>query len=87
MTIFKNAESGINFVVDNIKGTITVLRKSELAALQRFSHMFGGIDILITPNYQTVIAFRKLVKTGILSAVSYADTSKVLMNCYPEYFI
>ena len=87
MTIFKNAESGNDFVVDNIKGTITVLRKSELATLQRFSHMFGGIDILITPNYQTLIAFRKLVKTGILSSVSYADTSKVLTNYYPEYFI
>ena len=87
MLIFKNKEKSTHFAVNNSTNEVIYVYPRELGTLYKFSTMFGGLEYLELPDLKTVQQFRKLVKTGILQNVPYAETRQYFLQNYPELFI
>ena len=84
--LFKNNDKGTYFIVNTVNNKVDFISNK---VADNFLHYAKTLylDILVLPDYKTVQAFNKVVKSGALSGLDPIEQKSFWLTNYPEYFI
>lgn len=84
--LFKNNDKGTYFIVNTIDNKVEFISYKIANNFLRYAKILY-LDVLVLPDYKTVQAFNKVVKSGALSGLDPIEQKSFWLTNYPEYFI
>ena len=84
--LFKNNDKGTYFIVNTVSNKVDFISNKVADSLLNYAKTLY-LDILVLPDYKTVQAFNKVVKSGALSGLDPIEQKSFWLTNYPEYFI
>ena len=84
--LFKNNDKGTYFIVNTIDNKVEFISNKIANNFLRYAKILY-LDVLTLPDYKTVQAFNKVVKSGALSRLDPIEQKSFWLTNYPEYFI